>query len=83
MTWVVCFQKFIVSYKAWSAELFLITIFCSVFAYLVLGMGLEEENIHDGKLVGIAVALELLSYPGSDGRYGHGHGVHRLHLRCL
>lgn len=51
--------------------------------YLVLGMGLEEENIHHGELASISVLLEFLSYPGSDVRRRHRHVVHGLDFRSL
>ena len=46
--------------------------------HLVLGVRLEQENIHDGQLVRKSVSLKLLSHSGSDRRDGHGHVVHGL-----
>lgn len=52
-------------------------------SHLVLGVRLEQENVHDGQLVRKSVSLKLLSHSGSDRRDGHGHVVHGLDLGGL
>lgn len=51
--------------------------------YLVLGMRLEQKDVHHGELASVSVLLEFLSYPGSDVRSGHRHVVHGLNFRSL
>lgn len=85
-TWVVCFQKFIISCKPRPlVSAHHIGPMASPLArsYLVLGVRLEEEDVCDRELVDVSVSLELLAYPGADGGDGHGQVVHSLDLRSL
>lgn len=52
-------------------------------AYLVLGVGVEEQDVDGLELLDVSVTLKLLSHLGSDGGNGHGERVHLLNLGGL